>query len=345
MKTIRLGTRPSALAMWQATWTRDALVKLGLDVEIVQITTTGDSKRHEAIVNLGAQGVFTKEIQGALLAGDIDLAVHSLKDLPVEKVPGLKLVASPERADTRDVFVSNRYASIDDLPPGARLGTSSMRRKSMALRYCRKRFPHDPAWDVREIRGNVETRLKKLDDGEYDAIILASAGLTRLGFGDRARSFLDSPEFLTSVGQGALGFETREDDAETIEQVVKLRHEPTWLSVLAERALLKRLEGGCIAPIGARASVVSVEGAELISLDAEILAFDGAKDYHTQSLQVLRANASDRELPLETKEQLAELLGANAAETLLDLGATEIVAEIQKSRAERAARLSAPHQK
>ena len=116
MKTIRLGTRPSALAMWQATWTRDALVKLGLDVEIVKISTTGDAKRHEAIVNLGAQGVFTKEIRGALLAGEIDLAVHSLKDLPVEKAPGLKLVASPKRADTRDVFVSNRYESIADLP-------------------------------------------------------------------------------------------------------------------------------------------------------------------------------------------------------------------------------------
>lgn len=343
MKPIRLGTRPSALAMWQANWTRDALVKLGYEVEIVKITTTGDEKRHEAIANLGAQGVFTKEIQKALLAGEIDVAAHSLKDLPVERAPGLKLTASPERADVRDVFVSNRYASIDELPPGSKLGTSSMRRKSMALRYCAKKYPNEPRWNVQDIRGNVETRLKKLDDGEYDALILASAGLNRLGLANRIASYLERPDFLPSVGQGALGLETREDDAITNEIVGKLRHEPTWLAVLAERAFLQRIQGGCLAPIGAIGMTTSLDGGtDLLVLDAQILSSDGAQSFQTQSIQVLRASAAEKELPLETKESLAELLGRNAAENLLEQGASEVVAEIQRVRDERNARLSAP---
>ena len=245
MKTIRLGTRPSALAMWQANWTRDALNKLGVDVEIVKIVTSGDVNRAAAIANLGAQGVFTKEIQRALLNGEIDVAAHSLKDLPVEKIPGLKLAAVPAREDPRDVFVSNRFASLDELPQGAKIGTSSMRRKSMLLQYGAKRFPdaEGDAWDVRDIRGNVETRLKKLDDGEFDALVLASAGLKRLGFESRIRRFLEKPDFLPAVGQGALGLETREDDLETVETLEKISDSAAMLSVLAERALLAELQG------------------------------------------------------------------------------------------------------
>lgn len=346
MKPIRLGTRPSALATWQANRTRDALVEIGCEVEIVPISTTGDVKRDDAIANLGAQGVFTKEIQKALLADEIDVAVHSLKDLPVERVPGLKLAAVLERADVGDVFVSNRYASLDELPPGARIGTSSMRRKSMALRYCAKLRPDAEPWDVRDIRGNVETRLKKLDAGEYDALILASAGLSRLGFGDRATARLERHDFLPSVGQGALGLETRDDDAETNATVARLLHEPTWLSVLAERAFLARLEGGCLVPIGALCMKMELDGgAELLALDAQILSFDGSRSFDTQSIQVLRASADDRELPLQTKEQLATLLGKAAAENLLDQGASEIVAEIKRVRDERAAKLSSPKTK
>ena len=330
--------------MWQANWTRDALVKLGLDVEIVKITTTGDVKRNEAIANLGAQGVFTKEIQAALLAGEIDVAAHSLKDLPVERVPGLKFAATPPREDPCDVFVSNNFKSLNELPPGAKLGTSSMRRKSMALRYCAKLRPNEPLWDVQDIRGNVETRLKKLDAGEFDALILANAGLKRLGLAARATARLERPDFLPSVGQGALGLETREDDDETNAKIAKLLHEPTWLAVLAERAFLKKLEGGCLVPIGALGMKAELDGGtELLVLDAQVLSFDGSQSFQTQSIQVLRASAQDRELPLETKEQLAELLGRNAAENLLEQGATELVAEIKRVRDERAARLSAPN--
>ena len=165
MKPLRLGTRPSALALWQANWTRDALEANGVPVEIVKIHTKGDVDRNSAIVNLGAQGVFTKEIQRALLLGEIDLAVHSLKDLPVERIDGLRLTAVPVRADFRDAFVSNRFATLDELPLGAVVATSSMRRQSQLLRRS------NGAWDVRPVRGNVETRLQKLDDGEFDAMI------------------------------------------------------------------------------------------------------------------------------------------------------------------------------
>ncbi|MGI6402084.1 MAG: hydroxymethylbilane synthase [Thermoguttaceae bacterium] len=343
MKPIRIGTRPSALALWQANWTRDALLAHGRDAEIVKITTSGDIKRHEAIVNLGAQGVFTKEIQGALLADEIDVAVHSLKDLPTERTPGLKLAATPMRADARDVFVSNKYATLAELPPGATLGTSSMRRKSMALRFCAKRRPNEAPWDVQNIRGNVETRLKKLDAGEYDALILAKAGLERLGLGDRATEVLEGPDFLPSVGQGALGLEVREDDLETTEQIRKLLHEPTWLAILAERAFLRKLQGGCLVPIGALGMKIEFDdGTELLALDAQILSFDGTQSFQTQSFQILRASAADRELPLETKEELATLLGRNAAENLLEQGAADVVAEIRKVRDERAARLAPP---
>lgn len=338
MKTIRLGTRPSALALWQANWTREALEKIGVDVEIVKITTSGDVNRTEAIANIGAQGVFTKEIQRALLNDEIDVAAHSLKDLPVEKIPGLRLSAVPEREDSRDVFVSNKYASIDELPEGAVLGTSSMRRKSMALRYASKKFPDAkrPAWDVRDIRGNVETRLRKLDEGEFDAIILASAGLKRLELADRITSYLPGPDFLPAVGQGALGLETREDDAETIEALEKLIEPGAFLSVLAERALLAELQGGCLVPIGARGTLHKMDGGfEVLTLEAQILSFDGAQSFETTSMQVFDPSKFAEPLPFETQKGLAELLGKGAAQALLDQGATELVEEIRRVRDER----------
>lgn len=337
MKTIRLGTRPSALALWQANWTKTALEALGVQVEIVKIETSGDVNRTDAIANLGAQGVFTKEIQRALLTNEIDVAAHSLKDLPVEKIPGLVLTAVPGREDNRDVFVSNKYASIDELPEGAVVGTSSMRRKSMLLRYANKRFPTTPnAWDARDVRGNVETRLKKLDSGEYDALVLACAGLKRLGFNDRIKSYLPQPDFLPAVGQGALGLETREDDAETIEQVKKLIDRETFLSVLAERALLAELQGGCLVPIGAQGKVVKLDdGAEVLTLQAQILSFDGQTSFETTSIQVLDAQKLASGLPLESQKSLAECLGKGAAQALLEQGAEGLVDEIRKVRDER----------
>ena len=321
MKTIRLGTRPSALAMWQANWTRDALNKLGVDVEIVKIVTSGDVNRAAAIANLGAQGVFTKEIQRALLNGEIDVAAHSLKDLPVEKIPGLKLAAVPAREDCRDVFVSNRFATLDELPQGAKIGTSSMRRKSMLLRYGAKRFPDakGDAWDVRDIRGNVETRLKKLDDGEFDALALASAGLKRLGFESRIRSFLE-----------------KEDDLETVETIEKISDSAAMLSVLAERALLAELQGGCLVPIGAQGALFPTDGGvEILSLDSQILSFDGKRSFQTTSIQIFDPSKYPSELPFETKKGLAEILGRGSAQALMEQGAADLVEEIRRVRDER----------
>ena len=338
MKPLRLGTRPSALALWQANWTRDALEANGVPVEIVKIHTKGDVDRNSAIVNLGAQGVFTKEIQRALLLGEIDLAVHSLKDLSVERIDGLRLTAVPVRADFRDAFVSNRFATLDELPPGAVVATSSMRRQSQLLRRS------NGAWDVRPVRGNVETRLKKLDDGEFDAMILASAGLNRLGFGSRIRHFLERPDFLPAVGQGALGLETRADDAETIARVAPLADEATFLSVLAERSLLATLQGGCLVPIGALGSLSSstqtaqtnADARQTLRLDAQILSFDGQTAFQTVATQTFDAALSDAE-----KQEIAEKLGRDAAQTLLDQGASDLVAEIRRIRDERAG-LNAP---
>ena len=338
MKPLRLGTRPSALALWQANWTRDALEANGVPVEIVKIHTKGDVDRNSAIVNLGAQGVFTKEIQRALLLGEIDLAVHSLKDLPVERIDGLRLTAVPVRADFRDAFVSNRFATLDELPPGAVVATSSMRRQSQLLRRS------NGAWDVRPVRGNVETRLKKLDDGEFDAMILASAGLNRLGFGSRIRHFLERPDFLPAVGQGALGLETRANDAETIARVAPLADEATFLSVLAERSLLATLQGGCLVPIGALGSLSSstqtsqtnADARQTLRLDAQIFSFDGQTAFQTVATQTFDAALSDAK-----KQEIAEQLGRDAAQTLLDQGASDLVAEIRRIRDERAG-LNAP---
>ena len=350
MKPLRLGTRPSALALWQANWTRDALEANGVPVEIVKIHTKGDVDRNSAIVNLGAQGVFTKEIQRALLLGEIDLAVHSLKDLPVERIDGLRLTAVPLRADFRDAFVSNRFATLDELPPGAVVATSSMRRQSQLLRRS------NGAWDVRPVRGNVETRLKKLDDGEFDAMILASAGLNRLGFGSRIRHFLERPDFLPAVGQGALGLETRADDAETIARVAPLADEATFLSVLAERSLLATLQGGCLVPIGALGSLSSstqtaqpsqnaettetvqtnADVRQTLRLDAQILSFDGKTAFQTVATQTFNAALADAD-----KQKITEQLGRDAAQTLLDEGASDLVAEIRRIRDERAG-LNAP---
>ena len=353
MKPLRLGTRPSALALWQANWTRDALEANGVPVEIVKIHTKGDVDRNSAIVNLGAQGVFTKEIQRALLLGEIDLAVHSLKDLPVERIDGLRLTAVPVRADFRDAFVSIRFATLDELPPGAVVATSSMRRQSQLLRRS------NGAWDVRPVRGNVETRLKKLDDGEFDAMILASAGLNRLGFGSRIRHFLERPDFLPAVGQGALGLETRADDAETIARVAPLADEATFLSVLAERSLLATLQGGCLVPIGALGSLSSstqtaqpsqnaenvqnsetaqtnADARQTLRLDAQILSFDGKTAFQTVATQTFDAALADAD-----KQEIAEQLGRDAAQTLLDQGASDLVAEIRRIRDERAG-LNAP---
>ncbi len=295
---IRLGTRASKLARWQAEWTAARLRDANADVELIFITTEGDVKTGP-IGEIGGQGLFTKRIQQALLDGEIDLAVHSLKDLPTEPVPGLALAAVPERESILDVLVSNHYGRLKDLPPAARVGTGSMRRRAQLLHQR-------PDVDVLDIRGNVDTRLRKLDDGEFDAIILAEAGLRRLGLQERIAEPISAEVMLPAIGQGALGLETRGDDIATQESVSRLNHRTAHLSVLAERALLSTLRGGCLAPVGAWARVDDAR----LQLDGVVLSQDGSQ----------RLLAS-KEGPLEE----AESIGTTVAEELLSRGAAALI--------------------
>ena len=264
-KNLRLGTRGSTLARWQANWTAEQLRSQGIAVEIIVIQTSGDLVQNEAIVNIGAQGVFTKEIQRALLESKIDLAVHSLKDLPTEEITGLSLVAVPKRESYRDAFVSLIAERIEDLPADSRIGTGSLRRKTQILHHFGDKYR------VEDIRGNVETRLRKLEQGEYDALILAEAGLVRLGLAEAIRSFLEPPIFLPAIGQGALGWEIRSDDWQTAEWLQPLNDESTFAAVRAERAMLRELQGGCSAPI---AALGTVKGS-VLTLHGRVLSLDG----------------------------------------------------------------------
>jgi len=263
--SVRLGTRGSTLARWQANWTAERLRTQGISVEIVIIHTSGDLVQNEAIVNMGAQGVFTKEIQRALLENKIDIAVHSLKDMPTEHVAGLSLVAVPRRESYRDAFVSLFAEKIADMPKDSRIGTGSLRRKTQILHHFGNRFR------VEDIRGNVETRLRKLKQGEYDALILAEAGLIRLGLADSIRSLLDVPFFMPAIGQGALGWEIRSDDRQTAKLLQPLTDESTLAAILAERAMLRELQGGCSAPIAALGTVEK----SMLTLHGRILSLDG----------------------------------------------------------------------
>ncbi len=308
MTTIRLGTRGSALARWQADWVAGALRQHGIDVAIIEIKTRGDLVQEGPIARIGATGVFTKEIQRALLDGTVDVAVHSLKDLPTERVDGLTLAAVPKRAAYRDAFLSRNAKTLDELPPGSVIGTGSLRRQTQIVHRFGDRFR------VEDIRGNVETRLRKLTDGEVDALVLAEAGLSRLGFADRIASFLEPPWFLPAVGQGALGIEVRTDDSTATEAVVRLRDESTFAAVLAEREMLRTLQGGCIAPI---AALGTVEAGRL-TLHGRILSLDGAAMFERTEA------AASGESP--------ESLGRRVGTLLLQAGADRIIAELQRRR-------------
>jgi len=264
-KILRLGTRGSTLALWQANWTAEQLHAQGIATEIVIIQTSGDLVQNESIIKIGAQGVFTKEIQNALLGNKIDIAVHSLKDLPTEYIAGLSLAAVPKREFYRDVFVSHIAEKIEDLPEGSRIGTGSVRRKTQVLHHFGDRYR------IEDIRGNVETRLRKLAQGDYDALILAEAGLIRLGLAHTIRSVLESPSFLPAIGQGALGWEIRAEDRQTAELLQPLNDEATFAEVLAERAMLREMRGGCSAPIAALGMVKDA----VLTLHGRILSPDG----------------------------------------------------------------------
>lgn len=244
--TLRIGTRGSPLALWQAHHVAGLLraAEPTIPIEFVEIQTVGDRIRDVPLVQLGGQGAFTKEIQRALQANAADVAVHSLKDLPTFAVENLVLAAVPRRGPAGDVLVSNRYRSFDALPAGAVVATSSLRRRAQALH-------RRPDLKLVDVRGNVETRLRKLDEGNFDAIILAQAGLERLGLGGHITDILSPEWMLPAVGQGALGLECRADDGAARELLARIDHAPARFAVLAERAMLRALGGGCEVPIGA----------------------------------------------------------------------------------------------
>jgi hydroxymethylbilane synthase len=295
---LRIGTRKSPLARWQAQWVAAELEKLGNSIEMVWIVTQGDVTA-QPLGTVGGQGLFTKEIQRALLDGEIDLAVHSLKDLPTQPIDGLALAAVPQREVVGDCLIAPLGTTIENLPLGARIGTGSLRRAAQ-LRAWRADL------EILDIRGNVETRIKKLDDGIYEAIVLAEAGLHRLGYLDRVAQKLPLQRLLPAVGQGALGLETRADDITTIKALSALNHPASQLAVTAERSLLAHLRGGCLAPVAAWCRMED----DKLRLEAKVLSLDG----QTQ-LQV------DRQFdPNQAEEQ-----GRLAAEELIAAGAQQLI--------------------
>ncbi|ELI5739823.1 hydroxymethylbilane synthase [Vibrio fluvialis] len=301
---IRIATRQSPLALWQAHYVKDALQAAhpGLEVELVTMVTRGDVILDTPLAKVGGKGLFVKELEVAMLEGRADLAVHSMKDVPVDFPEGLGLVTICEREDPRDAFVSNTYASLDELPHGAIVGTCSLRRQCQ-LKEAR------PDLVIKELRGNVGTRLGKLDAGEFDAIILAAAGLKRLKLEQRIRSFIEPEQSLPAVGQGAVGIECRLDDARLRELLAPLSHAETTDRVLCERAMNLTLEGGCQVPIG---SYALLEGDDLW-LRALVGEPDGS--------HIVRGE-------IRGPRQDAERLGVELANRLLANGARDILTKL-----------------
>jgi len=304
---LRLGTRASALARWQAQWVAEQLLARGVEVELVPITTRGDASTEDSVARLGGTGVFTKELERALLADTIDLAVHSLKDLPTDAVEGLRLAAVPERASPLDALISREGRALAQLPPGAVVGTGSLRRRAQLLHVR-------PDLEMRDVRGNVDTRIQKLGAGQYDAIVLAEAGLTRLGEQARITEILGPEIMLPAVGQGALGIETRLDDGATNAAIAPLDHAPSRSAVLAERSLLRALLGGCLAPVGAWARE---QAAGELCLDAVVVSADG----RCRLAATLSGSADD-----------PEELGRRVASILLAEGAAELIEQSRTNR-------------
>lgn len=301
MKTLKIATRQSPLALWQAEYIRARLQELhpDLTVELVKFVTQGDKILDTPLAKIGGKGLFVKELEAALLDGRADLAVHSMKDVPMALPEGLTLAVICEREDPLDAFVSNQFEKFADLPQGAKVGTSSLRRKSQILKQR-------PDLQIIDLRGNVGTRLGKLDDGQYDAIILASAGLKRLGLSERIRHCLTPDISLPAVGQGALGLECRAADNEVLALIQPLLHEETDVCVRAERAFNAYLEGGCQVPIAGYATLQNGQ----IHIEGRVGSADG------QTL--LRAELTD-------EASNAQQLGENLARNLLDQGAGELL--------------------
>ncbi len=298
---LRLGTRGSQLALWQANHVADRLrpVVAPRAVELVLIETHGDRDQSTALAAMGGFGVFTKAIQNALLDGRADVAVHSLKDLPTLPTDGLALAAVPQRGPTADAFVSRKYARFDDLPAGAVVGTSSLRRRAQILN-------RRPDLKLVDLRGNVETRLRKLDEQGFDAIVLAEAGLVRLGLADRITHRLDPSWMLPAVGQGAIGLECRAADEAAVAAVEPLNDVDTWRRVLAERAMLYALGGGCLVPIGATSSVDD----GVLTVRGAVLSPDGRR-------RVVATQTGPADAPLAVGQELAAALVGEGADEIL----------------------------
>ncbi len=303
---LKIATRKSPLAMWQAEHVAAELARLHPDlvVEIVGMTTRGDKILDAPLAKVGGKGLFVKELEQGMLEGTADIAVHSMKDVPVDFPEGLHLAVILDREDPLDAFVSNRYASLDELPEGACVGTSSLRRQCQLI-------ARRPDLRIEPLRGNVNTRLRKLDEGEYDAIILAAAGLKRLGFGERIRASISSADSLPAIGQGAIGIECRTDDPRVHALIEPLHHKATAERVLAERAMNARLEGGCQVPIAGHA----VHEGDLLFMRGLVGTPDGSR--------VLRAEG--RAPVIE-----AEALGVRIADALLSQGAGEILSALSE---------------
>jgi len=310
-RTVRIGTRASALALWQA---REVAARIAAQpdapaVELVHIRTTGDQQADVPLWQVGGRAFFTREIDRALLAAEVDVAVHSLKDLPTQLDEGLVLAALLPRADPRDALVSRSGAALAQLPAGARIGTSSLRRRAFLARLRPDAVPL-------ELRGNVPTRIERLQRGEYDAIVLAAAGLARLDLAQHVTEFLSPDSFPPAVSQGVIGVCARSGDTETQRLLVVLDDREARLAATAERALLRRLEGGCQVPLGALATV---QGGDL-SLMACICALDGARQLSARG-QTPAVDAA------------AEALGVRLAEELLARGAADLMAKEREARA------------
>jgi hydroxymethylbilane synthase len=302
--SLVIGTRGSRLAVWQAEWVQARLKEFapGLTVTLQRIKTSGDKILDVPLAAIGGKGLFVKEIEEALLQSEIDLAVHSMKDVPTVLPDELDILCVPEREDPRDVLVSRDSCSLDQLPKGSRVGTSSLRRQAQLLHY---------RLDLRIqlLRGNLDTRLRKLQNGEYEAIVLAAAGLSRMGWSNKVTEYLPPEVSLPAIGQGALGLEGRRKDRFVQALVEKLEHRPTRTAVMAERALLERLEGGCQVPIAAHATI---KGDTLI-MDGLIASVDGRRLIR----DTIQGPASE-----------AQGLGMQLAEKLLAQGGDVILNEI-----------------
>lgn len=303
-ETLVIATRESALALWQARHVQSELQRLypGLRVSLLGMTTEGDRRLGSSLAKIGGKGLFVKELEDALADGRADIAVHSMKDVPMHLPAGFSLAAILERADPRDAFVSVKYPGLEQLPPGARVGTSSLRRE------CQLRARH-PQLLIEALRGNVQTRLRKLDEGQYDAIILAAAGLKRLGLAERIAALLPAETSLPAVGQGALGIECREDRDDLFRLLSPLVHPPTRQCVLAERAFSRALAGSCNVPLAGFAEITG----ERLFLRGLVGAPDGS--------QVVRGETGGAAGDAET-------LGIALAEELKRRGAADILAAL-----------------